>query len=271
MSVSLDRISVPMEEPCSRPVGRPRKGAPKRPIERNFRQAYCGTLSLHDKNGETLDTIRYGRMPQGDPVELCAGMTADAIEIACKNPDLKIELLCDGAPELWNLLETSFTTEIFGEVYELIDYYHLSEKLAAAARVVDPSKNENATLTRWKLNLFNEEAATQKILAELLTSGKENTFVGEDRPVHAAITYLQNHGSRMNYKRARTLGLPIGSGNVEATCKSLFELRFKRSGSRWKEDTGMHIVQLRAHELSNWWASAIELTLSPLRKSVRCA
>lgn len=274
VSVSLDRVNIPMEEPRQRPVGRPKKNAPKRPVARNFRQAYCATVTLHDGKGEALHTIRYGRMPQGDPGELCDRLVADVLEIACKNPELKVELLCDGAPEMWNLLEARFTTEIFGEIHRLVDYHHLSEKLGAAAKVISPPGETEATLSRWQFDLLNDEKAAQNVLGELVASSKEDEQVGDTRPVHAAITYLESHSvnaDRMNYARARALGLPIGSGNVEATCKSLFDLRLKRAGSRWKEHTGLHIVQLRAYAISDWWASAIELTLQPLRKAVRYA
>ena len=92
--------------------------------------------------------------------------------------------------------------------------------------------------------------------------------------MHAAITSLRSNTEatdRLNYARARRRGLPLGSGNVEATCKSLFELRLKRCGSRWKNASGQHIVQLRALALSNRWGPAVELTLRPLRKAVRVA
>jgi hypothetical protein len=274
VSVSLDRVNVPMEEPRARPVGRPRKGAPKKPIERKFRQAYCGTVTLHDDNGAALHTIRYGCMPQGDVIGLRDRLVADVATLASKQPPLKIQLLCDGAPEMWNLLEEGFTQEQFGgDIHRLVDLHHLMEKLGAAARVIDGPGSAGERLSRWKLSLLNRGHAAQGILEEVVASGLDEG-PGEEHPVHAAITYLQSHSQdadRMNYARARRLGLALGSGNVEATCKSLFELRFKRCGSRWKDETGQHIVQLRALALSDRWGPAIELTLRPLSTAVRAA
>src|SRR5260370_27478042 len=40
ISVSLDRVSVPMEEPRRRPVGRPSNNPAKKPIRRNVRMPY---------------------------------------------------------------------------------------------------------------------------------------------------------------------------------------------------------------------------------------
>jgi hypothetical protein len=113
VSVALDRVSVPMEEPAPRPVGRPRKGAPKRPITRAYRMAYCGTVTLHDKDGTSLHTIRRGCMPNGNPKLLCESMANDVLRMIEKRPRLKIMLLADGAPEMWNLLEDAFAPELF--------------------------------------------------------------------------------------------------------------------------------------------------------------
>lgn len=276
ISVSLDRVSVPMEEPRPRPVGRPRKGAPKNPVQVKYHMAYCGTVTLHDENGEALHTIRYGCMPEGDIVGMRDRLVADVATIVSKRSDLALQLLCDGAPEMWNLLEESFTEERFGKkIHGLVDLYHLTEKLGAAARAIH-GEAAPATRSRWKLSLLNRKAAAQGILAELVASGKDEGpgKPGDDRPVHAAITYLQSHSmdtERMNYVRARRLGLPLGSGNVEATCKSLFEMRLKRCGSRWKDATAQHIVQLRAFALSDRWRPAVNLVLRPLRMAVRVA
>ena len=271
ISISLDRVSVPMEEPRARPVGRPKKGAAKRPVARNFRMAYCGTVTMHDAAGGALHTIRYGRMPQGDAEGLCAGMAGDALALLRKKPGLKVQLLCDGAPEMWNLLKAWFTEELLGtEVHELVDFCHVIEKLGKAAQVIHGDQAA-AVVQRWRLALLNRASAAREIVAELRESGMEYAGGSGEQPVHDGITYLDNHDARLNFANARRLGLPIGSGNVEATCKSLFNVRMKRGGSRWKEESGERIVQLRALALSDRWGDAIANTLHLLRTPVRLA
>ena len=135
VSVSLDWVSVAMEEPLPRPTGRPKKGAPERPVARNFRMAYCATVTLHDKDGDALHTIRYGRMPQGDAKNLCEGLGADVAALLQKRPNLKVAALCDGAAELWNLLAEPLDPKALGtEVHELVDLWHLLEKLGGRRR-----------------------------------------------------------------------------------------------------------------------------------------
>src|SRR5881409_1344722 len=119
-------------------------------------------------------------------------------------PDLKIELLCDGAPEMWNLLEQGFTPKFGDDLHRLVDLCHLTEKLGAAAHAMDSdSKVADEKLTRWKMTLLNRASAAIDILVELMESGLDEG-VGENHPVHAAITYLQTHSAeadRMNYAR----------------------------------------------------------------------
>ena len=270
VSVSLDRVSVPMEEPLPRPVGRPKKGAPKRPVARNFRMAYCATVTLHDRDGNGLHTIRYGRMPQGDAKNLAEGLGADVAALLVKRPDLKVSALCDGAAELWNLLAEPLGEEALRtEVHKLVDLWHLLEKLGRAAAVIHGGGSADEVVKAWRMRLLNSSHAAEVILAELKESGRAHVQVGDGCPVHDAITYIENNGDRMDYATARRRGLPVGSGNVEATCKSLVEVRMKRPGSRWKEDSGERIIQLRAAALSDRWDEAMDLTLRPLRKAVR--
>jgi hypothetical protein len=271
VSVSLDRVSVPMEEPRPRPVGRPKKGAAKRPVSRKFRMAYCGTVTLQDKDGKALHTIRYGSMPKGDVGGLVEGLAADVAELLRKRPSLIVQLLCDGAPEMWTLLEEHFSADKIGvELHKLVDWYHVVEKLSPAARVIH-GQDAHTTVQGWRLALLNQSNAAEQILVTLRTSGMEYVADGDQRPVHDAITYLKNHAHRLDFAKARRLGLPIGSGNVEATCKSLFNVRMKRGGARWKEATGEHIVHLRALALCDRWDQAMALTLQPLRSAVRNA
>ena len=261
VSVALDRVSVAVEEPRPRPPGRPKKGAPKRPIARVFHQAYCGTVTLHDADGKALHTIRYGCMPDSDPDEVVNGMAGDVLALLKKRPGLPVVLLSDGAPEMHRRLDDAFVGEEFGVVLRLVDFWHLVEKLAAAAAVIAAADEKAALLSRWRMLLLNRNDAPQTILSELQTSGREDVRVGDSVPVHEAITYLENRGDRMRYAEARHRHLPIGSGAVESTCKSLVAVRLKRSGCRWKQPSADRLIRIRALALSDRWDDAMDLIL----------
>ncbi len=270
ISVSLDRTSVPMEEVVPRPKGRPRKNAPKRSVARNYRMAYCATVTVHDGEGRALHTLRYGQMPNCDPQLLCNTLANDVLHLKEKRPDLKIALLADGAPEMWNLLESNLPASVFGPVHRCIDFWHAIEKLAAAAKVMCPdAATAKAMVWRWRQLLRQRKDAADSIRSEIVASGCETIVADGECPVHDAITYLQNHAERMNYAGAIWKGLPIGSGNVEATCKTLIGVRMKRCGSRWHTETGNHVVHLRALALSDRWDAAMAALLATQRTSVR--
>jgi len=223
--------------------------------------AYCGTVTMHDVEGKALYTVRYGAMPASGAEALVTSLASDVVALREQRPDLDIMKLCDGAAEMWGLLDTEFDEETFGPTHSLIDFWHLIEKLSAAASVIYGDDDARAVTKRWKLRLLNCNAAATEILDELTASGKEHIRVGKDRPVHDAMTYLENNGHRMRYATARRRGLPIGSGNVEATCKTLVGQRMKRAGSRWKTASGDHVLHLRALSLSDRWDQAMNITL----------
>ena len=169
VSFGIDRVSLPMEEPRPRPVGRPRKDAPTRPVQRVYRMAYCTTVTFHDETGRALHTIRQGAVPSVDPVDLCDRLLADAVAILEQRPDLTVVLLSDGAPEMRTLLRSALDESTLGTtVYELLDFWHLLEKLSAAAQVLSGEAEARNVVARWRVDLLNRNAAP--VHGELLNS-----------------------------------------------------------------------------------------------------
>ena len=264
VSVSVDRVSLPMEEDVPRPVGRPRKDAPKRNVTRVFRMAYCATVTLHDATGEAISSVRRGLMPDDDTSALGLLLSDNVKQLLAKNPALKVVLLADGAPEMWNIMESHLNQAALGvTVTSLLDLFHLLEKLAAAAKVIHGNDDARKVVHRWHMHLLNTWHAAEEVLAELQKSNRRYVQVGDGQPVHEAITYLENHRQRMRYSAAKMNGLPLGSGNVEATCKSLVEVRMRRPGARWRPGTGADVMHLRAAALSGQWARTMELLMPP--------
>jgi hypothetical protein len=194
ISVALDRVSVPMEEVGAAHERTPQPGGRPRKVWRQFRLAYCATLTLHDRKGEALHTIRYGRMPHGDVEELGRTLTHDVGSLLRKQPGLSVILLADGAADLWKLLTESLNAETLGvPVRQLVDLWHLLEQLGSAARLLYGEAQSSAVLQGWRLRLLNRTSSVPEILHELRASGKAQLLVGTSGPVHEAIPYLENH------------------------------------------------------------------------------
>jgi hypothetical protein len=66
-------------------------------------------------------------------------------------------------------------------------------------------------------------------------------------------TFFARNAQRMDYARFRGHGWPIGSGPVEAACKSVVKTRLCRGGMRWSRSGGQHILSLRTYVKSDRW------------------
>ncbi len=74
-----------------------------------------------------------------------------------------------------------------------------------------------------------------------------NAEQAEQFAIHVA--YIEHNKPRMNYRACRAGGIPIGSGVTEGACKSVVNVRAKRSGQRWSQRGLTAALHLRAmHE-----------------------
>ena len=123
-------------------------------------------------------------------------------------------------------------------------------------------------VSRWKLQLLNDDQAIDRIEWQIVSWNAARIRVGDTTPVYNALTYIANHREQMRYASIRERGLPIGSGAVESTCKQLVAMRMKRSGQRWKRRGGQAILSLRSLCLSDRWDAAMELVLKTYQAAV---
>lgn len=268
VSVSIDRGSIPMEEPVSAESTASDAGSNEQKVTRQYRMGYCATLSYFDKEGESLHTTRYAQMPGVDaPQGLVALMRTNLRLTMQRAPDLVLHRVADGAAEMWNLLD-QISKDVEKRPIDVIDFHHVTGKVGAAARVVFGETRGTAQMNDWAPMLKRAPKAIETIHDALISSGHPAVEESEG-PVYDALTYIQRNSERMNYDELIAKGLPIGSGAVESTVKSLIEGRMKRPGARWKIRSGDRVLQMRALANSDRWDQAIDLALKPLRGSIR--
>lgn len=161
-----------------------------------------------------------------------------------------IVVLGDGADWIWHYAST-FLGVAGVKVIEILDIYHAFEHLGVVANAVFGQGSAEA----------KEWAEPLKKRLELEGAGSVLTALAELKPdkaesadeVRKAIGYFTEHKARMDYPRFVALELPIGSGAIESTCKTLIEEREKGAGMRWTETGAQAIASLRALQKSGRW------------------
>ena len=95
------------------------------------------------------------------------------------------------------------------------------------------------------------QAWSEKVCAAL-SEGRVDDVLRElrrhagDRTADQCIGYVENNRSRMRYPAYREMGLLIGSGMVESSCRTLVGERLKCAGMRWSRVGANDVMALRA-------------------------
>jgi hypothetical protein len=154
-------------------------------------------------------------------------------------------IIGDGAAWIWNI-----ATATFPEATHIVDLYHAREHLHSLTRSLEfmllDRKDEWLAARLDDLDygdIGGIEAAVRKYPLEGVKKDEVEKELG----------YFLNNAPRMRYHWFRQCGLFVGSGVVEAGCKSVIGQRLKQSGMHWTVKGADSIIALRCAEASSQW------------------
>lgn len=156
----------------------------------------------------------------------------------------------DGAIWIWNLADLHFPGAI-----QIVDLYHAREHLWEVAALLFP--NDSARQKRWMITSQHllDNGQIERLVKRLRKLESENPELAQKLSVEAE--YFERNSHRMQYPEFRRLGLFVGSGVVEAGCKTVIGSRLKRSGMFWTVRGANAIIALRCCLLNgrfeNYW------------------
>lgn len=150
----------------------------------------------------------------------------------------------DGAEWIWNLANEQFPGAI-----QIVDLYHARQHLWDLARRLHPQ--DEAKRKAW----------IRKHQERLLDKGKIEKLVQSLRAIECAdgelaekirtqADYFERNAKRMRYPKFRAQHLFVGSGVIEAGCKTVIGSRLKRSGMFWTVANANAILALRCCHLN---------------------
>ncbi len=189
-------------------------------------------------------TARYAAT-LGD-VEATGGRWLDCVARAGAGAKTRIHCVGDGAAWIGLQAERSFGAQ--GSY--LVDFYHVSEYLSAAAASIAPT---GRVAWRQEQQARLKENDPETVLAELHPHREPAPTPDEQSPVRACHRYLSNQREHLDYKSALEQNLPIGSGEVESGHRYVIQARLKRPGAWWKEENAEKMLALRVTRANAEW------------------
>jgi hypothetical protein len=166
----------------------------------------------------------------------------------------RVVILGDGAEWIKSLAEMHFPRAV-----SIIDLYHAREHLSSLCRTLFGSneKKRGRHHRRWWALL--DAGRVETIVSQA------HRYLPEDPDLKKAaeieIRYLDKNKKRMCYNEFRAQGLFVGSGVVEAGCKTVIGQRLKQSGMEWSLRGANAIIALRcvmkSNRLEDYWESRV--------------
>ena len=153
-------------------------------------------------------------------------------------------VLGDGAAWIWNL-----SHEYFPGAIEIVDLYHAREHLweLAAKLFAQDQKRRRGWVRRLQKKL--DQGRIEQVVRALRSIETDDAEVAHQVTLEAA--YSERNAERMRYAEFRRQGLFVGSGVIEAGCRTVIASRLKRSGMFWSVRGANAITALRCARLSN--------------------
>lgn len=164
----------------------------------------------------------------------------------------RVVVLGDGAEWVKNIAEMHFP-----EATSIIDLYHAREHVSELCKVLlGPNEKQiGHQRIRWWTDL--DGGKVEKIIHQARQKVLNNPEA--KKKAETQIHYLEKNKERMLYAEFRAQGLFVGSGVVEAGCKTLIGQRLKQSGMEWSIRGANAIISLRCMMKSNrfedYWES----------------
>jgi hypothetical protein len=164
---------------------------------------------------------------------------------------LKKVVIGDGAEWIWNLVALHFS-----DAMQIVDLYHARQHLWEVARKLYPN-NEGKQKAWMKIHQKRllDRGKIEKLVGALRSIKSDNPEVMEK--IRTEADYFERNAERMRYPKFRRQHLFVGSGVIEAGCKTVVAFRLKRSGMFWTVRGANAILALRCchlnGEFENYW------------------